>query len=198
MGMWALDSEDGDVVAQLDLQCDSPTSGQEGEPPGTRLARIEAQSLVLKPQREGGGNNFYGGAIPAFLGSLRAVHEAWIAMEIEMIETPREVGVARACPLECKRREEGRKTRWSESLELQTQKAMRTLRVRVFERAVRNVTRSGCRIVYNACTEVNGLGDQKDPSETHLFISHSRNFDIAGPMISGVTLSWVLQELRRF
>jgi hypothetical protein len=112
MGMWALDSEDGDVVAQLDNpQCDSPTSGQEGEPSGTRLARIEAQSLVLKPQREGGGNNFYGGAIPAFLGSLRAVHEAWIAMEIEMIETPREVGVPRACPLECKRREEGRSSR---------------------------------------------------------------------------------------
>jgi hypothetical protein len=92
MGMWALDSMDGDVVAQLDnLQSDSPTSGAEGEPPGTRLARIKTQSLVLRPRREGCGNNVYGRAIPAFLGGLRAEeHEAWIAME--MIDTPREVG----------------------------------------------------------------------------------------------------------
>jgi hypothetical protein len=48
---------------------------------------------VLKPQREGGGNNFYGGAIRALLGSLRAnEHEAWIAIEMEMIEAPHEVG----------------------------------------------------------------------------------------------------------
>ncbi|KAJ8586237.1 hypothetical protein M405DRAFT_366981 [Rhizopogon salebrosus TDB-379] len=94
MGMWALDSEDGDVIAPLDnLQSDSPTLGQEGEPPGTRLARIKAQSLMLKPQREGGGSHFYGGAISAFHGSLRAEeHEAWIATDMEMIETPREVG----------------------------------------------------------------------------------------------------------
>jgi hypothetical protein len=91
--MWALDSEDGDVVAPLDnLQSDSPTSGQEGEPPGNCFPYINAQSLVLKPQREGGGSSFYSGAIPAFLSSLRAEHEAWIAMEMKMIEIPREVG----------------------------------------------------------------------------------------------------------
>jgi hypothetical protein len=48
---------------------------------------------VLKPQREGGGNNFYGGAIRVFLGSLRAnEHDAWIAMGMAMIEAPHEVG----------------------------------------------------------------------------------------------------------
>jgi hypothetical protein len=90
--MWALESGDGNVVAPLDHpQSDSPTSGQEGEPPGTHLTRIQAQSLVLKPQRESCGKNFYGEAIRAFLGGLRAEeHEAWIAME--MIETPREAG----------------------------------------------------------------------------------------------------------
>jgi glutathione synthase len=100
MGMWALDSEDADIAAALDnLQSDSSTSGQEGEPPGTSLARIKAQSLVLKPQREGGGNNVYREAIPAFLDSLREEErEAWIAME--MIETPRKVGgyLVRAAP----------------------------------------------------------------------------------------------------
>jgi glutathione synthase len=56
----ALDSEDVDIVAVVDcLQSDSPTSGREGEPPGTRLTRIKAQQLVLKPQRMGGGNDAY-------------------------------------------------------------------------------------------------------------------------------------------
>jgi hypothetical protein len=56
----ALDSEDIDIAAVVDcLQSDSPTSGQEGEPPWTRLARIKAQQLVLKLQRMGGGNNTY-------------------------------------------------------------------------------------------------------------------------------------------
>jgi hypothetical protein len=51
----ALDSEDVYMVAVLDcLQSDSPTSGQEGESPRTRLTRIKAQQLVLKPQRMGG------------------------------------------------------------------------------------------------------------------------------------------------
>jgi hypothetical protein len=52
----ALDSEDVDIVAVFDcLQSDSPTSGQEGQPPGTRLTRIKAPQLVLKPQRMGEG-----------------------------------------------------------------------------------------------------------------------------------------------
>jgi hypothetical protein len=41
--MWALDSEDGDVVAPLDnLQSDSTTSGQEDEPPGNFFPYIKA------------------------------------------------------------------------------------------------------------------------------------------------------------
>jgi len=89
--MSALNSEDADIVAVLDhLQSNSPISGQ-GEPPEIRLARIKAESLVLKPQREAGGNSAYREAISAFLDSLRAEErEAWIAME--MIETAREVG----------------------------------------------------------------------------------------------------------
>jgi hypothetical protein len=71
------------------LQSDLPNSGQEGEPPGTRLARIEAQLLMLKPQREGEGLNDYREASPTFLDSLRVEEcEAWIAV----IETLREVG----------------------------------------------------------------------------------------------------------
>jgi hypothetical protein len=74
------------------VQSDLPSSGQEGEPPGARLARIKAQSLMLKPQREGGGLNVYREPCPAFLDSLRAEErEAWVAMK--MIETLREVGI---------------------------------------------------------------------------------------------------------
>jgi len=97
MGMWALDSEDADIVTAID-QSGLPASTS-GEPPGTRLARLKAPSLVLKPQREGGGNNVYREAIPAFLDSLPPEErEAWIAME--MIETPRGVGgcLVRAAP----------------------------------------------------------------------------------------------------
>ncbi|KAG1739534.1 glutathione synthase [Suillus lakei] len=98
MGMWALDSEDVDVVAALDhLQASG--QGQGNVPPGTRLAHLRAPSLVLKPQREGGGNNVYREAIPAFLDALPAEErEAWIAME--MIETPRGVSgyLVRASP----------------------------------------------------------------------------------------------------
>lgn len=54
---------------------------------GVRKAREQAQKLVLKPQREGGGNNVYKEDIPAFLDTLPASErEAWIAMEL--IETP--------------------------------------------------------------------------------------------------------------
>lgn len=39
--------------------------------------------LVLKPQREGGGNNIFHRDIPAFLSSLpHSEREAWIAMEL--------------------------------------------------------------------------------------------------------------------
>lgn len=60
MGMWGLDEDDGI----------------------TRARRL-ASSLVLKPQREGGGNNIYKGDIPAFLDALPLKErEAWIAMEL--------------------------------------------------------------------------------------------------------------------
>ena len=45
---------------------------------------------MLKPQREGGGNNVYKSSIPGFLDTLPvAEREAWIAMEL--IETPKGV-----------------------------------------------------------------------------------------------------------
>jgi len=60
MGMWGLDENDG-----IDR------------------ARKLASSLVLKPQREGGGNNVYKDDIPAFLATLPPKErEAWIAMEL--------------------------------------------------------------------------------------------------------------------
>lgn len=60
MGMWDLDDDDGITKAKL-----------------------LASSLVLKPQREGGGNNIYKDDIPAFLDMLPPKdREAWIAMEL--------------------------------------------------------------------------------------------------------------------
>lgn len=68
MGMWGLDEEDG--VAK---------------------ARDLALQLVLKPQREGGGNNVYKESIPEFLDTLPPPErEAWIAMEL--ITPPEGVG----------------------------------------------------------------------------------------------------------
>lgn len=70
MGMWSLD---------LDLE------------EGVRRARTNALDLVLKPQREGGGNNVYKESIPGFLDGLpREEREAWIAMEL--IRPPEGVG----------------------------------------------------------------------------------------------------------
>ncbi|KAH9922030.1 glutathione synthase [Amylocystis lapponica] len=68
MGMWGLD-----------------------EGSGVHRAREGAANLVLKPQREGGGNNVYKDAIPPFLDSLPAdEREAWIAMEL--IAAPKGLG----------------------------------------------------------------------------------------------------------
>ncbi|KAF9266218.1 glutathione synthase [Marasmius fiardii PR-910] len=81
MGMYSLD---------LDEVTDRPSF------PKTRANHL---NLVLKPQREGGGNNVYKEDIPAFLDSLSAVSsssspvsesKAWIAMEI--IRTPPGIG----------------------------------------------------------------------------------------------------------
>ncbi|KAF7323690.1 Glutathione synthetase [Mycena kentingensis (nom. inval.)] len=66
MGMWALES-------------------------GVQRARDAAAGLVLKPQREGGGNNVYKEAIPPFLDALpEAERPAWIAMEL--IQPPEGTG----------------------------------------------------------------------------------------------------------
>lgn len=68
MGMWGL-GEDGDE--------------------GVKKARSTAEKLVLKPQREGGGNNVYKSSIPGFLDALPPIErEAWVAMEL--IETPKD------------------------------------------------------------------------------------------------------------
>ena len=66
MGMWGLGESGDDGVAR---------------------ARERADLLVLKPQREGGGNNVYKGDIPGFLDTLPCEErDAWIAMEL--IQTP--------------------------------------------------------------------------------------------------------------
>ena len=58
---------------------------------GIQRARSDADELVLKPQREGGGNNVYKEAIPAFLDALPAEErQAWIAMRL--IKTPPGLG----------------------------------------------------------------------------------------------------------
>ncbi|KAH9960106.1 glutathione synthase [Russula dissimulans] len=69
MRMWSLDV-DGDA--------------------GAEEAVRRADELVLKPQREGGGNNVYREAIPPFVAELpRGERGAWIAMEL--IRPPRGV-----------------------------------------------------------------------------------------------------------
>ena len=79
MAMWGLDvSED-----MLTPDTTALESGQEEF--GVRKARENAFSLVLKPQREGGGNNVYKEAIPAFLDTLAPQErQAWIVMELIM------------------------------------------------------------------------------------------------------------------
>lgn len=57
---------------------------------GVTDARNEHANLVLKPQREGGGNNVYKDSIPSFLDSLKETErEAWIAMKL--IQPPQDV-----------------------------------------------------------------------------------------------------------
>jgi glutathione synthase len=58
---------------------------------GAEEAAHRASELVLKPQREGGGNNVYRDKIPAFVAQLPARERAaWVAMEL--IRPPRHVG----------------------------------------------------------------------------------------------------------
>ncbi|EKM79502.1 hypothetical protein AGABI1DRAFT_59176 [Agaricus bisporus var. burnettii JB137-S8] len=85
MAMWGLDV--GDDLLTPDGQ--AIQAGKENF--GVRKAREEAQVLVLKPQREGGGNNVYKQDIPAFLDTLPPQErQAWIAMQL--IVTPADVG----------------------------------------------------------------------------------------------------------
>lgn len=57
---------------------------------GVEKARQMSSSLVLKPQREGGGNNVYKANIPPFLNKLSdREKEAWIAMAL--IHVPKNV-----------------------------------------------------------------------------------------------------------
>jgi hypothetical protein len=77
MGMWGLDVGEDFLTPDND----AVESGREGF--GTRKARELAPSLVLKPQREGGGNNVYKASIPLFLDTLPPKErQAWIAMEL--------------------------------------------------------------------------------------------------------------------
>ncbi|KAI9566226.1 glutathione synthase [Boletus coccyginus] len=77
--MWALDSEDPPALSTSFPDVER----KPGEPLGTTLACRYADKLVLKPQREGGGNNVYKGDIPAFLEVLSAEERsAWIAMAL--------------------------------------------------------------------------------------------------------------------
>ncbi|KAH8082442.1 glutathione synthase [Cristinia sonorae] len=63
----------------------------QGGDEGVSRAREHSANLVLKPQREGGGNNVYKDAIPAFLDSLpEKERAAWIAMRL--IAAPKGLG----------------------------------------------------------------------------------------------------------
>ncbi|KAF5345432.1 hypothetical protein D9758_013639 [Tetrapyrgos nigripes] len=76
MGMWGLDV--------YPLPSSSSLSGNDE-------STSVFNNLVLKPQREGGGNNVYKSDIPPFLARLPEDEKpAWIVME--MIETPKDVG----------------------------------------------------------------------------------------------------------
>lgn len=75
MSMWALDTDTPPTAF--------PGEPVAGEPLGTTLARRHADRLVLKPQREGGGNNVYKSDIPPFLdGLVEEERRAWIAMAL--------------------------------------------------------------------------------------------------------------------
>ena len=77
MEMWGLDvGED-----RLNPDHDAIENGMDGL--GIIRARELAPTLVLKPQREGGGNNIYKDSIPSFLDKLPPKErQAWIAMEL--------------------------------------------------------------------------------------------------------------------
>jgi glutathione synthase len=70
VSMWSLDKDDGK---------------------GAEEAVHRVHKLVLKPQRDGGGNNVYRGNIPLFVVQMpQQERVAWVAMEL--ICPPRSVG----------------------------------------------------------------------------------------------------------
>ncbi|KAL4080603.1 hypothetical protein J3A83DRAFT_4422567 [Scleroderma citrinum] len=86
MPMWSLDDPNPSISSPDYV----PRLGMD-EPNGTMLARALADELVLKPQRENGGNNVYKSEIHPFLDTLPAQErEAWIAMKL--ISPPRGIG----------------------------------------------------------------------------------------------------------
>lgn len=77
MEMWGLD------VGEDMFMPDGKAAKSGEEEFGVGKARENALSLVLKPQREGGGNNIYKEAIPTFLDALPPKErKAWIAMRL--------------------------------------------------------------------------------------------------------------------
>lgn len=89
MEMWPLASspQTSTYISALDTSVASQTTNPQpplGHTGITRAAELYSH-LVLKPQREGGGNNVYHGSIPPFLESLEANLDearAWIAMRL--------------------------------------------------------------------------------------------------------------------
>lgn len=76
--LWSLD--DRDVPLSLPERATCPSTD---EPQGTTHARALPPSLVLKPPREGGGNNVFKLDILPLLDILPAYErQAWIAMEL--------------------------------------------------------------------------------------------------------------------
>ncbi|KAG8771644.1 hypothetical protein FRC12_003487 [Ceratobasidium sp. 428] len=89
MEMWPLASsrQTSEFIASLDTAETSATTNPAPSAGRTGLARAADQhlNLVLKPQREGGGNNVYRDSIPLFLKGLESNLDearAWIAMEL--------------------------------------------------------------------------------------------------------------------
>jgi hypothetical protein len=92
MNMWGLDEDalDG-AYPGGSLPPPIPDTPPKGENAGVQAARERHAHLVLKPQREGGGNNVYKSSIPDFLDGLPPRERAaWIAMEL--IAPPEDTG----------------------------------------------------------------------------------------------------------
>lgn len=96
MEMWALAAPSDAQSTIAPDRPSTPSTSQVPVPPIPILNSLEKtlaehKTLVLKPQREGGGNNVYRDAIPEFLRTLPTNDRAaWIAMRL--IEPPQGVG----------------------------------------------------------------------------------------------------------